>query len=600
MVRETCCPCKGKWSWLLVVALAATGCSTDQSVDEKLAGIVQQRSSLLGPETLSPRRNYVDPAETKAQNEKVPDTRNPQADTMTYRAASEARDVAARLDAFGRESLTPREGGPPLLVLDLAESFRIAQRSAREFLTAEEDYILSGIRLLIERHLWGPRLFNDTSVQFSGAGRDGSYESAVRVINDLKVTQRLPYGGSVEAGWIWDATEQLREQASGRYTQSSTLALSGNIPLLRGAGLVAQENLIQAERNLVYQARTFERERRGILVQVAEDYFELVQTQSQIINQERSLASLQKLEEATKAKVAAGRLADFEASIASNRVITAQADLGTLRERYILQVDRFKVRLGLDPSRAVEISPLKLDLAEPDISLDEASATALDLRLDLQNQRDAVDDARRSVANARNSILPDLNVNGSVAIPTEPDSREGGLGFSHEDASYLAGITFGLPLDREIERLGVRSAIVNFERAQREYERQRDTVFIEVRAALRNVDLARFRLNLAERQVEINRRRLEEQNLKADQVDAQTIVDSENDLLNAENTRDRARTDLRTAILRYLYASDQLRVKRDGTFQPLPGMEAVTAPAPGSNSDGQPVQGEPASPPPPP
>jgi len=78
---------------------------------------------------------------------------------------------------------------------------------------------------------------------------------------------------------------------------------------------------------------------------------------------------------------------------------------------------------------------------------------------------------------------------------------------------------------------------------------------------------------LSEKQVEINRRRLESQILRAAQVDAQTIIDTENALLQAENDRDRSITDLRTAVLRYLLASDQLRVARDGAFEPLPGMD---------------------------
>ena len=54
---------------------------------------------------------------------------------------------------------------------------------------------------------------------------------------------------------------------------------------------------------------------------------------------------------------------------------------------------------------------------------------------------------------------------------------------------------------------------------------------------------------------------------------------AEDDLLAARNSRDQAKTDLRTAILNYLLQSDQLRVARDGTLQPLPGMEGTGTPA---------------------
>jgi hypothetical protein len=72
--------------------------------------------------------------------------------------------------------------------------------------------------------------------------------------------------------------------------------------------------------------------------------------------------------------------------------------------------------------------------------------------------------------------------------------------------------------------------------------------------------------------VQINQRRVQELELKADQVDTQRQLDAKNSLLEAENARDQARTDLRNAILDYLLQSGQLRVARDGTFQPLAGM----------------------------
>jgi hypothetical protein len=79
--------------------------------------------------------------------------------------------------------------------------------------------------------------------------------------------------------------------------------------------------------------------------------------------------------------------------------------------------------------------------------------------------------------------------------------------------------------------------------------------------------------------VEINRRRLRGQKLQEATVPPQTIVDTENDLLQAENDRDRARAQLRTAVLNFLLETDQLRVSREGELVMLPGMEtAPTSP----------------------
>jgi outer membrane protein TolC len=191
-----------------------------------------------------------------------------------------------------------------------------------------------------------------------------------------------------------------------------------------------------------------------------------------------------------------------------------------------------------------------------------------------------VDDARRAVENAKNQLLPDFNFAGRVGFPTDPHAREGGVAFQPEDLNYQAGVTFGLPLDREQERLSLRAATISLEQRIREYSRSRDTVAVGVRQAVRNIDLARFQLRLAEARVRVNEQRVEELRLKSDEVDTQTQVDAANNLQDSRSALERARTALRNAILNYLRDSGVLRVRRDGTFEAIPGMDQPPAPPP--------------------
>jgi outer membrane protein TolC len=517
---------------------------------------------------------------------KHPLTTNPTPDELTFIKALEDRNVAARLQRLTTQGdsgvLIPGTsfaGKPgeteavPARVITLEESFKLSQRSGREFLSAQEEYLLSAIGLLVERHQWGPRFFNDTSASVAASGNDGDFFPALSVVNTLRATRRLPFGGSVEASWVWNATEQLREEASEGYQSSSSIVLSGNLPLLRGAGNVARESLIQAERNLVYQARTFERFRRTYLVDIANDYFSLIQTKQSIANQERQIKSLEQFVRATQARVDAGRLDSFQTSIAENQLASATSSLASLRESYLLSLERFKVRLGVALDEVIDVTEQELTIPEPDVVEAKAAEVALDLRLDLQNARDQLEDTRRGVANARDNLLPDLDVNGRVTIPTDPDNNNPGLSFSEGDVSYSLGATLSLPLDKRVERLNLRAAQIGLERSTRDYDRQRDDIIVGARSAARNVELARFQLNLAEAQVESNKRRLRAQKLQEDLLEPQQIVDAENDLLNAENARDQSRTNLRNAVLNYLLQTDQLRVNRDGTLRMLPGME---------------------------
>lgn len=566
------------------------GCGMSGSrIDRDIQSLVREQNERLREELREANIPNAGPDHATAkQLLKTPTTTNQTSSELSFQEASPDRDVQARLQQLLSQS-GGYEGRPADMngvygensqvqspdvgrTLSLEDSLRASQETGREFLSAQEDYLLAAIRLLQSRHLWGPRLFNDTTLTFGASGDNGRFDPALNLVNSLRATRRLPFGGEVEARWLWNATENLRERTTGRYVQSSEIVLSGRVPLLRGAGSIAREDLIQAERDLVYQSRSFERFRRNYLVEIATDYFQLLETRAQIVNQMRQLDSLMKFGAATDARVNAGRKEAFQTDITANQINSAQSALADLREAYVLQLDRFKVRLGLDINDRLELSSDIFSLPEPAAELEPATNTALSLRLDLQNSADRLEDAKRTVANAKDGLLPDLDLRGEVGIPTDPDAREGGAFFDPDETRYSASATLSLPLDREQERLAVRSAQIRLERAQRDHLQLVDNIAVNVRSAVRGIDRARLQLNLAEQQVEINKRRLRAQQLQEDIVEPQQIVDTNNDLLNAENARDRARTRLRTAILQYLLETDQLRVTREGLLERLPGM----------------------------
>ncbi|MEM7623180.1 MAG: TolC family protein, partial [Planctomycetota bacterium] len=476
-----------------IVAIA--GCSDPLTrIDNRIRQVIETRSASLGPDTLVASgealtvESYISPT----IDEKQPGTINPSVTQLSFDSPEQERTdrmVAARLEAFSANALGvgPLPDGTPAaepLDLALADTFQLAQRTGPEFLFAEEDYILAAVAVLQQRHLFSPRFFNDTAVEVAGFGDAGNFNHALNIVNTLRVTRQLQTGGSLEASWIVSATEQLRDAVSRRYVQSSTLALSADIPLLRGAGRVASENLIQAERNLIYEARDFERTRRELLVSVAGDYFSLIQQQSAIENQLRQIEGLRLLEQQTAARVDAGRLRPFQQDLAANQVLNAEASLASLRERFILALDQFKIRLGIPVSTPLNILPIDFDVPEPDITQVAAANAALAYRLDLQTQRDRLDDDRRAIRNARNDLLPDFNLGGSVGVPTSggstgsPTDPTGGLSFDFDEFSYSASATLGLPLDREIERLALRAAIVDLQRAARQFDDFRDNLIV--------------------------------------------------------------------------------------------------------------------------
>ena len=487
-----------------------------------------------------------------------PPTVNPTAEQLLFDPAGDANLVMRRLEQYA-------ESPPDALPMDLNAALAYATEHSPEYRFAEEDYLLVALRLLIERHLWGPRFFDDVIASVDGVGNRGSYDTALRLINDLRITQRLPYGGDVSARMLVSATEQLRGQVADGGTQTAQLIFDANIPLLRGAGMVAREDLVQAERNMVYAARDFERFRREFLFDITTDFLNLVVLQLAIKNAEQQVQSLTEFERRDQALAEAGRMPPFEAAITVQSRLFAIDRLNRQLETYRLAVDRFKVRIGMPEEQALRIVPSTPELPEPKTNLQEAVRLAMGYRLDLQNNRDEIDDARRGVNNARNALLPDLDLDAFISIPTDDSRDRAGLDFEFDDLSFRAALALGLPIDRKIERLNLRQSQIDLVRSIRAYEVFRDTVAVEVRSAVRSIDTARFSADLQEQNVSTAQRRLASVEAAPDRATPRDRSETANELLAAQDDLLRAHRNLQVSILQYLLDSGQLRVEPGGS-----------------------------------
>ncbi len=555
---------------LLLAAAWLYGCgSAFERIDTRTNNLLAAASEALGADTIVPRAAWAvgeDPNAYRADalHDYRPPTANPAANQLRFTSDGDAESVVRRLDAYAETSLDAIE-------MTVNDALIYATENAREYRFAEEDYLLEALRLISERHLWGPRLFNDTSVEVIGIGEDDLFNSSVRLVNDLRVTQRLPYGGEITASVLASVTRDLHEAVAGEDTQSLDVLFTLDIPLLRGAGWVARESLLQSERNVVYAARTFERFRRQFLVDITTDFLDLVISQQALKNTKANVMMLEGFEKREAALAEAGRTPPFEAAEAAQTTLRRRDQLNDQREIFRLTVDRFKVRIGMPEDQPVIIVASSPGLPVPAVSLDDATRSAMNYRLDLQTRRDVIDDARRGVNNSRNDLLADLDLAAS-AVPTGVGDDSTGVNFDLRDTTYRASIVFGLPIDRTIERSNLRQSQIDLERSVRDYERFRDTVAVEVRAAVRNIDRALFSMSLQEKNLEVSRLRLASIEAAPDRADARDRTTSATGLLDAQDAYLQARRDVQVAILRYLLDSGQLRVDHDGSLRPLLGM----------------------------
>lgn len=563
-----------------VAAIALAGCEGPmQTIDRRTESTLLSAADDVSGGTIAPRLRTDalyegDPMAPDYPARYRPPTRNPSAAELRFNPQPPRDEsleaAAARIQAAG---------APPAdaLELDLRGAVRFAIDNAVEYLNAEETYIIVALALIVEQHRWQPRPFNVTSAEFAALGNDGRFSRTLQVANDLGVTQRLPYGGEVSARLVVDVTRQV----DGFFTQEGTaqsadLILQAEIPFLRGAGIAAREELIQRSRDLIYAARAFEEFRRDFCFSLIRGYLDLVLQQQEIANARRQVASSRQVDQREDALVKAGRQPPFQADLAKQNTLFAVNRLAGLEERYRIAVDNYKVRIGMDPTTPVVITPVELDLPMPETSASEAVRLAMQYRLDLQTIADRVEDSRRRVDVAANQVLPDLDVTLAGVLPTiDRFGTNAGLNLRPDDGVYRAGASFGWALDRTIERAQLRQAQIRYEQEIRDERLARDDAAVEVRSALRAIELSRFSLLLQEQNVAIAINREASIAAAPDRASARDRTEALDQRRQAEDQRDRAQVDLQISILDYLLTTGQFRVTPGGLFLPVAGLQGA-------------------------
>lgn len=466
-------------------------------------------------------------------------------------------------------------------VFALADCLAYALRYAREYQTAKEDLYLAALALSLERHLWTPQLSGGLSYEFADYGQVRDFDRAMTAIAWLAVEQRLPLGGTVTAQVIDQWMRDLKVHTTSGET--GTMILSADIPLLRGAGRVAYESRYQAERNLIYAVRDFERFRRQFLVDIASDYFDLLSARTQIESAQAQVESLAAARDRAMALAEADLQLQLDADRARIEYSNAQNRVISARESYESSLDQFKIDLGMSTDAPIDLAEEEIELYEPEVTEAEAIATALTYRLDLLNVLDGVDDARRGVRIAKNNLLPDFDFSGSVTMNTNPN-KPSTVEYNTERTTWRGLLELQLPLDRKQERNDLRSALVELRRAERSYDESRDRVRAEVRRAKRQITLARLTLEIQAEQIAVGEFRA----AQAEAMDARgrlasnrDLIEAQNDLRDARNVFAAARSAYRRTILEFLLATGTLRIGDDGkwlTFDSSAAPERAAAP----------------------
>ncbi|MHC4938483.1 MAG: TolC family protein [Planctomycetota bacterium] len=514
------------------------------------------------------------------------------------------------------EAEYPKKEAPPTDLenepyrISLLEALKVGARNNRDYQTQKEAVFLAALDLDLQQNSFRNQYTGTADVLgigTGGSGGDGGIAGA-----DAGVTRMLKTGAML-AGRIGIDLVKLLSTGDSSWGLFTDLSIA--IPLLRGSGKdIVTEPLKQAERNVLYALRNFERFKKTFAVDVASSYLNVLRQADRVRNSEENYKRAIVLSRRTRALAAAGRLRGLEVDQARQDELDARDGWIAAVQALETLMDSLKTTLGLPPDARIDVSPEEMermvgivrgtfateeqagqggietgDVAAADVPaeippLDQTNRGPMELdedvavRLAFENRQDllvrlgAVYDAQRRVVVAADGLRAGLTVEGRVTtsgarnILASALLPDGQLDF--RDAVYNASILLDLPFERTAERIAYRESFINLESSVRSVQALEDQIKLSVRESLRQMLADREGVRLQVESVRLARDRVNSTNLllEAGRAEVRDVLDAQRSLLGAQNSLTDAFVSYRVSTLEMQRDMGVLQVDSEGLW----------------------------------
>lgn len=483
------------------------------------------------------------------------------------------------------------------LVLSLFDALTIGAQNSREYQRQKELVFQSALALDLERDAFRSTWVGVLNGDIQRDNLADPNTSSATTSADLGVGKRLRNGALMTLNLAFDLVKLLTPGSDTSYGFFGDATVA--IPLLRGSGrFVVEEPLRQAEREVIYSIYSFERFKRAFAVQVAGEYYAVLQLADEAANEE---ANYRWLIEATRRS---RRMAEAE-RMETTQVDQTEQDELKARDAWVQAIrahgsalDQFKLTLGLPVDAAIDLQDAELERLvqstnfpapppqetavpadEPvivvppgregggpfELSPEEAVLLALENRLDLRVAVGRVFDAQRAVAVSADQLRADMRLLGRASygdLNSHLDTSEGRY-------SLLAFLD--LPIERTAERNLYRNSLVGFEASVRAVQLAEDQAKFEVREDLRALQEARERLIIQAQQLALAERRVDVTSrlVQVNRAEARDFLEAQSDLTDSKNQLTVERVRYRLAELALQRDLDLLQIGADGLWVEL-------------------------------
>lgn len=461
--------------------------------------------------------------------------------------------------------------------LGLVQVIAVAAENSRDYQRRKEDLYLAALDLTLERFAFQVQRSGQFGAALGGTGAGASSAS----VGASAGMQRLLGAGAAVLGDI--GLSLSRNLSTGdSWGLTSDLFLSVSQPLLRGFGRrIVQEPLTQAERNVVYQVRTFERFRRTFAVDVTQRYLRILQQVIQLRNEEENLKNLELVRARNEALSLAGRLSEVQVAQAQQDELRSVVRVIDQRQRLQNTLDTFKLFLGLPISAPFQLDEVELERLDTgggrQVEEELATRFALDQRLDYLTVLDQIADSERKLPIAVNRLQAAVDVTSTLNAVSE-DGKP--LKYDADNLNWGLGLDVRLPIDLVAQRNAYRETLITLERSKRAEVELADSIRVTLRDELRQATALLETLRNQQNAVALAERRIESTQLNqaAGRATTRDYLEAQEALRQANNALIAARVDYHLSRLNLWRDMELLRVDEAGVGPDLTLLEEPRLP----------------------
>jgi outer membrane protein TolC len=549
------------FTWVVGVALLLAGCTASsyrQSADRTAYGIIQRtQGKVLGHTNAF---TIDTPSSARKPQEILPE------EVIEERIQTNRRD------------------------LSLEGAIEQAMKTSREYQKAKENLYSTALRLSNTRYTVGGRV-TPSSITSADWSRDsnGNRTADVTTETGLTISKLFKTGGRLTI----DALNSVMLYYTGRpelsFSQVSATVVQ---PLLRGFGRnsLEVEALTQAERDMVYEVRSFSLYQDEFMLRIVDGYFRLLQQKDNIRNRYTNylgrVQSTKRLEARAKDRE---RLSDVDQ--ARQAELTSKNNYVDAVSRYKALLDDFKIVLGLPLGENLQLVDELLDEVEQNglvpalLDPDVAYRLAVQKQKEILNYIEQFEDSQRSVRIAADRLKPGLTLIGNATLNSELPTD-----YTKFDASKVSanlGLKLDLPLDRLPRANAYRGALVAFESELRTFTGRLDLLKRSIDAGLRTLVQRRLNYHIQQNALELADRRVLSTTLllEAGRAEVRDLVDAQDAQISAQNAVTAALVDYQQTRLQLMLDIGALDTEpakfwlKDHLSAVLPGVAPARTPA---------------------